>query len=120
MTLEEVSIALKFGFDVTIEPQYTEFEQGKYRITNLCKSRNRLDKNYSYSVDLTQNGRVHYHLPINKLLPDPDMASTYETLVKDFTRDNLKYSLKAYINDGMKKTKLVELVKTLIDEINKK
>lgn len=119
MTLEQVTVALKYGLPVIIKDTDLGLEQGKYTVTSIIKSIHRYEKNFSYSAGVSQNGRCIYHLPIYQLEPHPDYIDTYEMLIEELHEQNLKYDIAILLDKGGNKTTICKTVREIIDKIKK-
>lgn len=119
MTLEQVTVALKYGLPVIIKNTELGLEKGKYTVTSITKSIHKYEKNFSYSAGVSQNERCIYHLPIYYLEPHPDYIDTYEMLIEELYEQNLKYDISVLLDNGGNKTTICKTVREIIDKIKK-
>lgn len=119
MTLEQVTVALKYGLPVIIKDTELGLEKGKYTVRSITKSIHKYEKNFSYSAGVSQNGRCIYQLPIYHLEPHPDYIDTYEMLIKELYEQNLKFDIAVLIDKGGNKTTICKTVREIIDKIKK-
>ena len=119
MTLEQVTVALKYGLPVIIKDTELGLEKGKYTVTSITKSIHKYEKNFSYSAGVSQNERCIYQLPIYYLEPHPDYIDAYENFIKEIYEQNLKYDIAVLLNKGGNKTTICKTVREIIDKIKK-